>query len=302
MRFALISIFLILHCIMLTSEVALSQDNHRRDRKLLFSNMAFGFISGSVGVAINDRSANFKDVIINGGIQGALGGSIMHIGKRQLYKFSCSERISDYWSSKLIFSAGTSIIENASLNKRFYDSYRFNYLFLRMQIDFVDGRIGFGINYSELLLATSYRILQSNKFDLDISRTLKYGVLISFDHKSNLLKQKKTRAQNSIYGGIQINSNLQGNELFYPVLSHELIHYYQDQQYSIASTWVNKRINLSLFGSSKNSAKRIYMFDEFLGPIFHDIVAYPIARLMADRNNYYSNFFESEAYHYCKQH
>ena len=145
-------IFIISLFLAFNPTISSSQINPKRDHKMFISNVAFGFISGVVGVSINSKNANFREILLRGGIQGAVGGSLMHLGKRSIYKFSSSGDTTDYWSSRLIFSAGNSIIGNASLNKWFYNSFVFNYLFLRVQINFIDLNMAIGFIYSEFLL------------------------------------------------------------------------------------------------------------------------------------------------------
>ena len=153
-----------------------------KNNKLLFCNAAIGMVSGAIGVAINDRNASLKDILLRGGAQGVLGGSIVHLGKKHINVFANSGKTTDFGKSKLIFSVGNSIMENAANDKRFYESIRLEYLFGRLEFDFVAKKIGLGINYSELLSNSITRAFERRHFDIDWTKSLSYGILISSDH------------------------------------------------------------------------------------------------------------------------
>ena len=278
--------------------MAESQINHV-NRKVLIYNIGFGFVNGALGVLINKKKPSWNEILIKGGLQGATGGYLVHLGKSKIYNHSLHGELKDYWFSKIIFSLGNSIIENASFNRWGYEKITIDYLFTRIQLDLTIGRIGLGINCFEFLSNAYYAVNHYRSYNLDLNQSLRYGVFIS--HPIHPTTMKGVAGKNSNDGGIQMNTRLEQGKYNY-VLSHELIHYYQDNQYQVYSSWLNRKLEiqgLSLFGTkAKKPLRRVYLYTELLGPLFHDVAAYPIADWLSKPGDYYSNFFEMEARFY----
>lgn len=106
----------------------------KNDFEAGISNVAFGGLVGGLGAIINKKS-NEKTgkVFLKGFTQGALGGYLVFESKRLVGKFGKTGDYGYIWPSKLVNSAGVSIIENAAANRDFYDRWHLNIGFNRLE-------------------------------------------------------------------------------------------------------------------------------------------------------------------------
>ena len=146
--------------------IAFSQ-NSKQDFGLY--NIGLGSVVGGIGAIINKKSnEKFGNVLIKGIWQGALGGAVVYQSKILIGKISENQNLNYAWIGSISNSIGNSIIENAALNKKFYEQINLNIGFNRIEIFTVDK---FHIKYKLMpisLILLSY-VATKSKFELETS-------------------------------------------------------------------------------------------------------------------------------------
>lgn len=105
--------------IFLVSKNSISQENKT---EMAFYNIGLGSFVGGIGAIINKKpNEKTGKVFLKGLWQGGLGGYFVYESKNFLLKIPKHNKLEYSWGAKFINSIGTSIIENASLNKDFWD-------------------------------------------------------------------------------------------------------------------------------------------------------------------------------------
>jgi hypothetical protein len=249
------------------------------------ANIGLGAIVGGLGAIINKKpEEKTGKVFLKGLYQGAFGGYLVFESKRLIGKFAETENYAYVWPSKLVNSAGTSIIENAALNTNFWEVWHLNIGFNRFQFYTKDK---FKVDYRIMpfsLGATVYGFTQGN---LNITSSLKTGNFV-FE-----LDEIRNNRDGFIIDGIAI-----ANVILYKfdetsilskeqILAHEIIHVYQYEGFSGFNTYLDKptkKLN-SKFKSLNNYHKIFYTDFNFL-----------IDGSLAIINpNFETNFLEREA-------
>jgi len=188
-------------------------------------NIGVGSVLGGVGAIINkEPEQKFGKTLLKGLGQGALGGYLVFESKRLVRKFSKSGNYNYVWPSKIVNSAGTSIIENAAANRDFWERWHLNIGFNRFE---VNTKENFRLSYRIMpfnLLATGYYAI-SSKPDWDLS--LKTGTFVFRTNKIEVGKELNYSGQ-TLGNVIVLLNNIQGKLS----LPHELVHGYQFEQIS----------------------------------------------------------------------
>lgn len=200
------------------------------------ANVGLGAFVGVTGAIINKKpEEKTGKVILKGLYQGALGGYLVFESKRLVDKFTETENYAYVWPSKLVNSAGASIIENAALNTNFWEVWHLNIGFNRLQFYTKDK---FRVDYRIMpfsLGATLYGFTQGS---LDFSTSLKTG---NFVFESNNLNN----ISNNTLGLAVANVILYVKNDILPthiIVGHEIIHAYQYESFSGFNSFINKPI------------------------------------------------------------
>jgi len=253
-------------------------------------NIASGAVVGGIGAVINkEPNQKIYKVLGKGFLQGALGGYIVFESKRLLRTFVKKENYAYVWPSKVLNSAGTSIIENAAANMDFWDRWHLNLGFTRLDISTKD-RLHFQYRIMPFSL---FRALQLTQLDsnIDWNKSLKLGVLvfirndISFGEFSDV---QGAQASNHI--------SLKRNVAGISTEAHELIHVYQNNQFSAFNSYYLK-INNYVKDTSKayNLYQKIF-YTDFNSPIFRGLYKFGKNQV----NSPQENTFEKEAYFFTR--
>lgn len=249
-------------------------------------NIVSGAVVGGIGAVINKKpNQKIHKVLGKGFVQGALGGYLVFESKRLLRTFVMKENYAYVWPSKVINSAGTSIIENAAANRDFWERWHLNLGFTRLDI-FTKDRLHFQYRIMPFSLFRAIQLTQLNS-DIDWKKSLKLGVLvflrneISFGEFSNV---QGAQASNHI--------SLKRNVAGISTEGHELIHVYQNNQFSGFNSYYSK-IDDYLRGASKayNLYQKIF-YTDFNSPIFRGLYKFGRSQAKTSREN----LFEKEAY------
>jgi hypothetical protein len=272
--------------IVLISLVLITKTNaqHKNDFEAGLFNIGFGGIVGGLGAIIN-KNPNEKtgNVFLKGFSQGALGGYLLFESKRLVGKFGETHNYAYIWPSKLINSAGISMIENAAANRNFGDRWHLNIGFNRFEIHTKEK---FKMSYRIMPFALGNTIRGFTKGNLDIDKTIKTGSFVFF---TKTIYEKGMFINGATYSNSILISN-STNDLE-RTLSHELIHVYQYESFSGFNSYVNKlteKWNTKKWYSTYN---KVFYTDLNYLTFISTYNLYP---------NFDSNFFEKEAFYYTE--
>jgi hypothetical protein len=259
------------------------------DAKFGLLNIATGGVVGGIGALINkEPEESFYTVLGKGFAQGALGGYLVFESKRMLTTFVQQENYTYVWPSKILNSAGTSIIENAASNKDFWENWHITLGFTRFDINIKDNvQIRYRVMPFSLLRAIQLQTISRN---VDWNKSMKLGVLVFIRDEHTFRSADVDGSQASNH--ISLKKDSAGIE----IEAHEILHVYQNNQFSGLNPYFNK-INSSLQENSKiyGSYQKIF-YTDFNSPIFRGL--YKLGRSKA--GSYEENIFEREAYFFAR--
>ena len=97
-------------------------------------NTLVGSLSGGIGAIINKKQDQkwFK-AFEKGFLTGAGGGMVVYSGKKINYLVGEKQNLGYAWLSRAVFSAGNSIVENASANIDVWSRWHFDIGFIRLE-------------------------------------------------------------------------------------------------------------------------------------------------------------------------
>lgn len=246
-------------------------------------NTALGSVMGGIGAVINKKTEEkFGKVLLKGMWQGALGGFIVHESKMLIGKLSEEDSFQYSWYSKFVNAAGNSIIENATMNRDFYDQWNINFGFNRLEFHTKDK---FRVKYKVMpvsLFLTGYVAFQS-KFEWE--KTFQTGEMIFSSSGSKL--------SGIDYAGVTIGTAVVMNSDYVndkTVYAHEFIHVYQYYDYNFVNSFVNKPVY-------KLTDRWFGKVNQYIYYDFNGVVLNPLYNMEYEEgfDKYYENFFEREA-------
>jgi hypothetical protein len=262
--------------IFIFSEKSFSQDTKT---EMALYNIGINSIFSGIGALINKKpNEKWHKVLFKGMGQGALGGYLIYESKNLIGKIESDKKWKYGWYGKLINSAGTSIVENASSNRDFWERWHINFGFNRIEFYIKEK---FKMKYRIMPISLALTIYSSigNKFEF--KKTFQTGEII--------FSSNNTEFRGYTIGNIIVINN---SEINTPnIYSHEIIHVYQYYDFNFINTYLNKSIN------KWNSKSKAF---KSINNIFYLDLQAPILRSLyllenINRNNYYDNFFENEA-------
>lgn len=241
-------------------------------------------VIGVIGAIINKKpEQKFGNTIFKGFYQGALGGYVTYESKRLV---KLAEQNNDWkilWCAKIVNAGGVSIKENASLNKNFWEKWHINFGFNRIEFETKDN---FSVNYKVMPIALIYTIGVATQTKFDFSNSLKSG---EFVFSSNTTRFIETNSNGVTFPGAIVLYSPFKND--FSLLSHEIIHIYQANDFSQFDTFFTKPIN---YVNNKSEVlnkinKYIYYDFRYLPQLISYRIEYKNAKY------YYDNRFEREA-------
>jgi hypothetical protein len=259
-----------------------------QDLQLLSYNIGLNGLAAGVGAIINKhKDQTWYQSFTKGFCQGCLGGLCIYTGKTLTFKINNQRNYLYCWPSRIIYSAGTSIVENAALNNDFGKNWNIDLWLFRCDLSFNEHP---SIK-ARLLLSSIYSIgslyYVAPNIRLDFCRTAMTGAFIfSTDSLIQDFYQGYT-VGNSI--AVRTNSPVY-NE--YHIVAHELIHTYQNNEYEIFNTWLEPL-------AEKVPANIKMIFDKYL---YLDVSNYQLFYLTQgsySKQYYYKNFYELEAEYFA---
>jgi hypothetical protein len=249
-------------------------------------NIGFGGVVAGVGAVIN-KTPNQKTgkQFLKGFSQGALGGYLLFESKRMIGRFAKTGNFACVWPSKLVNSAGASIIENAAANNGFLEQWQFNFGFTRFEMRTKDS-LNFQCKIMPFALGGVIYGFANGK--LAINETLKTGSIMFTS--SNLYEKRGVlgiAAANTIV--YQKNNGIANNEL---VIGHELIHAIQYEQSFGINTYLDKPLK-----KIENNKKWFKKYQTIFYSEFNFLIDTAIYGL---NSNYNKNLYEKEAFFYTE--
>ncbi len=249
-------------------------------------NIGFGGVVAGVGAVINKKpNQKTGKQFLKGFGQGALGGYLLFESKRMIGRFAKTGNYAYVWPSKLVNSAGASIIENAAANNGFLEKWNLNFGFARFEMRTKDS-LNFQCKILPFALGGVIYGFANGKFA--VNETLKTG---NFIFKSNNLYEKtgtfgRTAVNTIIY---KKNNAFYSNEL---VIGHELIHVLQYEQSFGINTYLDKP-----FIKLENNKKWLKKYQTIFYTEFNFLLDTAIYSL---NSNYNTNLYEKEAVFYTE--
>lgn len=271
----LISFFLLLN-------ITLTAQNNT---KAAIYNIGFGGLTGGIGSILN-KSEHEKTgkVFVKGFYQGCLGGAMIYGSKRYVLTLNQQEKKQNLWTAKLIHNLGTSIVENATINRNFWEKWHLNIGFNRLEYDFkAENKLKYKV-LPTAFVGTIISISESKRFDVRKSLQTLTPIFLITENKNPVT---------------YINSVVFNNEVSYQKsISHEMIHIFQYEEF------------LSLNQYFSPVKKRWQQKNNFINKIsnwvYVDIPSSTLLRglyLLENHNRscYYDNYFEQEANFYSNK-
>lgn len=208
------------------------------DTQEVLYNIGFGAILGGVGAVINKKKdEKLSDILLKGMGQGALGGHLIFESKRLIREFNRTDNFAYVWPSRLLNSAGNSILENAASNQNFYERWHLHIGFNRLELN-TTGR--WKLNYRFMPIHFGTFLRASTQGSLDLATSLKTGEFVFLSERP--LKSNNSFEENLVFDGRAIGNSivlLKNAEDKNSILTHELIHVYQNDSFIVLNPYIN---------------------------------------------------------------
>ena len=263
------------------------------DTEAALYNIGFGAIFSTIGAVINKTPDEpLGDVIKKSMWQGALGGYVTFESKRLLREAQRKHKWEYIWGAKFVNATGTSIKENAALNKDFWERWHINIGFNRIELNTKDK---FSVHYKLLPAAFVYTADAFFRFDFDFEQSLKTGEFVFYfegDYDSS------HAFATAGYMALNINhlNKFNTQDEVFRLSIHEIIHLYQSNDFSIFNTFINKPLE-----RWSKRQKTVKWINKYLYPEYYYLILRPAYLIeSATAESYYDNFFEHEAGFYSE--
>ncbi len=248
-------------------------------------NTVLGGLSAGIGAVINKKEGQkWIRAFGKGFLLGMGGGMIEYAGKKANYLIGREQNTEYAWLSRIIFSAGNSIVENASANITIWSRWHFDIGFIRLE--FNTGP--FSVTPRFMPSAFGGVVFLAVNGKLNVSESIHSGTL-TFTTPS--IRYAPTLTASTPTNGIIHKSSLTGST-YYWTYGHEIIHTFQFQEFSgINYYFKQQRDRKKLQSNSFNEwSKWIYLdlnYEAMLANYFLIQGGY--------QQNYHYNFLEIEA-------
>ena len=237
-----------------------------------------------------EPNQHFGKVLLKGLAQGALGGYVVYQGKnfnRLIYK---RRELGYSWPAKIINSAGVSIIENAALNRNFWEQWNLHIGFSRIELHTNEK---FKVKYKIRPASLLFTLFTAWDRKLEWGYSLKGGNFI-FSGRTYPWN-RDIRHNAAALGNVIVINNLElQRDQFYTMMTHELIHALQYEDFNAVNSLIHRPVNNLRFSFEELDFLNSIIYPDVQMPVFAGIY------LLEDQNvhslnDYYENFFEDEA-------
>lgn len=259
-----------------------------QERTVFVYNVAFGGFTAGVGSVINKpKTVNWKQAFVKGFWQGSVGGLINYSGKRMSHLINKKNEVLYAWPAKLLHAAGYSIIQNASAYEPFLQNWTMDLGLLRLDYSCKSKKLKSRL-LPEALVAT---IIASNYGRFDLGTSIRTGEIIFKTYDLINLPTLSEDAPGVTFGrSIVYSDSPQSVYTKNRILSHEIIHRFQYNEYQVFNTWFKPwYINVESKTIGKIFSKYIYADIPYVFLPYYAIYGAHLG------NHYYKNFYEFEA-------
>lgn len=284
----LIFAFFIFALFLLFSSEAKAQ---KSDLEAGLMNIGLGSVIGGVGAVINkEPEEKLLPALLKGAGSGALGGYLIFESKRLVRLFAENQSYGYVWPSKIIGSAGSSIIENAAGNRDLWERWHMHIGFNRIELTTGEE---LKVRYRIMPMALTATIVTATNGDFDWEKSLKTGhfIFTTDQISSEPSEGAITYGQVPLFSNsILILDNWEGDA----ALAHELVHIYQNESFVGINSFLNEPLK-KLIGKKKffRFYSKIFYTD------FHSAVIAGLYNLESWQKGYSGNIFEEEAFYFA---
>lgn len=242
-------------------------------------NIGLGGFGGAIGAVINKKpNEKIFNTFCNGFLKGSLGGTFVYGSKKIVSQIHIKEKLEYNWLAKILNSLGTSMIENASSNRKLFEQLHINIGFNRLEF------------YTQKKIKVKYKIMPVafvTTFISAIDSKPKWNLML---RSGEVIFSTNYNNSNNFRGQALLSSfKLRESEINnYSVLAHEIIHLYQYNDFNFVNPYFSGLTNKINTGNK--------FIDSNVYWDFNSIVIGGLYQLEnVNRSNYYDNFFEYEA-------
>lgn len=258
-----------------------------QERTVFVYNVVFGGITSGIAAIVNKpKEVNWKKAFLKGFWQGDIGGLLNYTGKKTLYLVNKNQKDIYAWPAKLLHAAGSSIMENAALNAPFLQNWNIDYWLVRFDFSFGVQRKFKVRLLPEAVVAT---IIAARYGMFDLVTSLRTGEIIFKTDKVLDLPNAPLASGVTFGRAIVYVDTPQSYYTKDRILSHEIVHRYQYNEYQVFNAWLNP-----VAGKIKSKSLRT-IFSKY---VYLDIPYFFLPYYINGRHtdpHYYRNFYEFEA-------
>jgi hypothetical protein len=249
-------------------------------------NVLTGAVTGGIGSIINKHhNQKWYHAFAKGFVTGSAGGAIVYSGKKLNFLIASERSILYGRLSRVVFSAGNSIVENAAANRPFYSQWHYDVGFIRLQFNgpehFFMPRL-MPSNFAGMLFIAFHG-------ELDLLTTLYSG---TFTFRTPHINYAGHLVGSTTGNGFLLVDTIFSDKVFHDVYAHEMVHSFQFQEFSginyfakpVVDKWKEK------YPRFKEVNRWIYWDLNYEAMLFNYFIING-----GYRRNYCSNFLENEA-------
>ncbi len=272
-------ILLIIIIVVIVTNNAKCQDFGTRSREFMGLNILVGGVIGGIGSVVHKRDDQTRgNAFLNGFAKGCLGGSLTFAGKYMTYGITKHQNLAYAWPAKIVHAMGSSIMENAARNDKWYSNWAMDMGLIRVDISY---KLKTMVRLQPVAVVGFVKSI-SYGYHLEIKNSLKIGTPY-FTYENLWLNTNASTYANSIclnkasyYNIPMIHPIDLKTDNSFNCVAHEIIHTMQFREMlSINNIYL------------KNKNRWIY-FDLPASDILYYINSY-------NNKQYYSNIYELEA-------
>lgn len=203
------------------------------EANIIAYNTLVGGFSGGIGAVINKKKdQKWHKAFAKGFIIGFGGGAICYAGKKLNVLVSQKQNLGYCWLSRIVFSAGNSIVENAAANRNFWSQWHYDVGFVRIEFK----TESFTLMPRFMPSTFAGIVFMASNGDFDYKSSFRSGTLTfrtsNFWFAPNLIAS-------TLSNGFLIDSKIKRGKPFYDTYAHEMVHAFQFQEFSGCNYFFN---------------------------------------------------------------
>lgn len=233
---------------------------------LFFSNVGVNGLVGGLGSVINKKPGQQGGkVFLKGFAQGCLGGAIQFGGKSLTYQINRHDNLGWIWPARLVNAAGSSITMNAASNRNFWEAWRVNLWFLRMDYDLTTRK--FRTRVSTTGIYATLHVGVGNT--LKLGPTLATGTFV-FEGSQGWVSSGGNRYTGIGYAtAIGYPPEWEQEGTYYEWMAHEFAHILQYDNFSFINSYFDKANTRWIENSKGYKGLSKYVYFDLGGPLFY---------------------------------